>query len=187
MPSKAIGHPDTRLVVLRGNSASGKSTVAAALRARLGRGVALVQQDVLRRGVLGEHDRAGLPNIGLIETTIAYALDAGYHVIAEGIFVASHYGQMLRAVSARHAGRSHFYYFDISLLETFRRHATKPATSVGPDRLGEWFVPHDILAVPGETLIDDGESEEQIVRRILREVPFPAPPVTRAYVPEAHL
>lgn len=39
------GSPDTRLVVLRGNSGSGKSTTARTLRERLGRGTAWVEQD----------------------------------------------------------------------------------------------------------------------------------------------
>lgn len=49
----------TRLVIVRGNSGSGKSTVALAIRAQLGRTCALVQQDVLRRTVLKERDVPG--------------------------------------------------------------------------------------------------------------------------------
>jgi chloramphenicol 3-O-phosphotransferase len=51
-----VGSEETRLVVLRGNSASGKSSVAAGLREKFGRGLALVAQDNLRRVVLREHD-----------------------------------------------------------------------------------------------------------------------------------
>jgi hypothetical protein len=46
----------TKLVVLRGNAGSGKSSTAQELRRRLGRGVAWVEQDYLRRVVLREHD-----------------------------------------------------------------------------------------------------------------------------------
>lgn len=49
-----VGSPRTRLVILRGDSASGKSTIAQRLRERLGRGVAWVEQDYLRRTVLRE-------------------------------------------------------------------------------------------------------------------------------------
>ena len=45
------GSGSTRLIVLRGNSGSGKSSVAAGVRARYGRGIALVGQDNLRRFV----------------------------------------------------------------------------------------------------------------------------------------
>jgi predicted kinase len=84
-----VGSAETRLVILRGNSASGKSTIAKLLRERLGRGVAWVEQDYLRRTVLREHDRPGLPNIGLIDMVARYALDAGYHVIAAAFLVRS--------------------------------------------------------------------------------------------------
>lgn len=50
------GSGDTRLIVLRGNSASGKSTVARAVRDRYGYGIALVGQDNIRRTVLREKD-----------------------------------------------------------------------------------------------------------------------------------
>ncbi len=48
------GTSATRLIVLRGNSGSGKSTVARAVRERYGRGCAPVEQDYLREIVLRE-------------------------------------------------------------------------------------------------------------------------------------
>src|SRR5690625_2222455 len=98
------GSAVTRLIVLRGNSAAGKSTVAAELRRRFGRGIAVVAQDNLRRVVLRERDVPGGANIGLIEATARYALDHRYHVIVEGILHAARYGDMLRALRADHRG-----------------------------------------------------------------------------------
>jgi guanylate kinase len=43
MVSVPIGHRDTRLIVVRGNSGAGKSSVARELRRRHGRGCALVE------------------------------------------------------------------------------------------------------------------------------------------------
>jgi predicted kinase len=54
-----IGSGQTRLIVLRGNSGSGKSAVAKALRRSYGRGVAWVSQDLIRRTILGEKDQPG--------------------------------------------------------------------------------------------------------------------------------
>ena len=76
-----VGTEETRLVVVRGNSASRKSSVAAGLRERFGRGLALVGQDNLRRIVLRECDRPGAANIDL---TARYALDAGFHLVQLG-------------------------------------------------------------------------------------------------------
>lgn len=75
----------TRLIVLRGNSASGKSSVAAGLRERYDRGVALVSQDTLRRDVLRERDVPGGANIGLIELTVRHALDHGFHTASSSL------------------------------------------------------------------------------------------------------
>ncbi|WP_017582344.1 AAA family ATPase [Nocardiopsis valliformis] len=120
------GSPDTRLIVIRGNSGSGKSTTAAALRTRYGRGIALVGQDNLRRHVLRERERTGGANIGLIDLTARYCLDQGYHVVVEGILHSARYTDMLTALTDDHRGISRHYYFDVSFEETLLRHATKP-------------------------------------------------------------
>jgi 2-phosphoglycerate kinase len=52
--------PVPTLIVIRGNSGSGKTTAAHEVRWRYGRGCALVEQDYLRRIVLREHDIAGM-------------------------------------------------------------------------------------------------------------------------------
>lgn len=70
--------------MIRGNSASGKSAVAAAVRDRHGkRDLAIVGQDNLRRVVLREHDVPGGANIGLIDQTARFALSRGYHTLGE--------------------------------------------------------------------------------------------------------
>jgi adenylylsulfate kinase-like enzyme len=99
------GSEHTVLIVLRGNSASGKSTIAATVRERYGRGIAVVGQDNLRRIVLREHDRPHAASIGLIGMVARYALDAGYHVIVEGILYAAHYGDMAGPARRGLAGR----------------------------------------------------------------------------------
>ncbi len=85
------GTGQTRLIILRGNSGSGKSTVAKALRDAHGRGLAWVSQDLIRRVILQEKDRPGGANIGLISHVARYALDHGYHAVLDGIFYADRY------------------------------------------------------------------------------------------------
>jgi hypothetical protein len=92
------------------HSASGKSSVAAGLRERFGRGLALVGQDNPRRVVLREHDRPGAANIGLIDLTARCALDVGFHVVVEGILYADRYGDMLAQLRSDHCGPTHGYY-----------------------------------------------------------------------------
>ncbi|MFD6532624.1 AAA family ATPase [Streptomyces sp. NPDC060184] len=164
------GTAQTRLVVLRGNSASGKSAVAAGVRERFGRGVALVGQDNLRRTVLRERDRPGAANIGLIDAVARYALDAGFHVVLEGILYADHYGGMLARLRADHRGPTHGYYLDVPFEETLQRHATKPiAEVVGADDLRSWYRPLDLLPGGTETVVGASSALADTVDRVLRE------------------
>lgn len=170
-----LGDVTTRLVVLRGNSGSGKTTTAREIRRRLGRGVAWIGQDYLRRTMLREHDRADAPNIGLIDLSARYALDQGYHVILEGGFYSPHYGAMLRRLIADHAGLTGVYYFQLALDETLRRHATRPlANTVTPEQLRSWYHARDLLGVPDEQVIDAYSSLDQTVERIIRELSWAA-------------
>jgi predicted kinase len=151
----------TRLIVLRGNSASGKSSIAAEIRSRFGRGVAIVGQDYLRRTVLKERDHPGGANIGLIDLVARYALDHSMHTIIDGILYAAHYGDMLAALRDDHRGTSHFYYMDVPFEETLRRHATKPqADEYGRAEMSMWYRERDFLpggferVIPAETTLD---------------------------------
>ncbi|MGW1805619.1 kinase [Streptomyces sp. NPDC002078] len=165
-----VGTEQTRLVVLRGNSASGKSSVAAGIRDRFGRGLALVAQDNLRRIVLRERDRPGAANIGLIDAVARYALDAGYHVVVEGILYADRYGDMLARLRADHRGPTHGYYLDVPFAETLARHGTKSiATRVSEADLRDWYRRRDLLPGGVETVIGSDSSLPETVDRIMRD------------------
>jgi hypothetical protein len=163
-----VGTEETRLVVLRGNSASGKSSVAAGLRERFGRGLAVVGQDNLRRVVLRERDRASAANIGLIGLTARYALDAGFHVVVEGILDADRYGGMLARLRAEHRGPTFGYYLDIPFGETVARHVTKPiADDVSERQLRDWYRERDLLPGGAETVLGADSALHEMVERIM--------------------
>ncbi|HEU5417842.1 MAG TPA: AAA family ATPase [Streptosporangiaceae bacterium] len=173
----ATGSDHTRLIVLRGNSGSGKSSVAAALRAAYGRGLAWVSQDLLRRNILREWDRPGAVNIGLIDLTARYCLDSAYHVVMDGIFCADRYEPMLARLRDDHRGLSRFYYFDISLDETLRRHATRPqAADFGPAEMTEWYQPRNLLSSVAEEVVGESSTLQQTTDRILSQTRLLAAP-----------
>jgi adenylate kinase family enzyme len=165
------GDATTRLVVLRGNSGSGKSTTAKEVRRRVGPGVAWVEQDYLRRTLLLEHPWPDSPNIGLIDQTARYALDHGYHVILDGGLWSPVYGVMLRQLIADHAGPTGVYYFQIPFDETVRRHLTRPlSTVVAAEKMREWYEPCDLLGVPGEQIIDITSTLDDSANRIITDL-----------------
>ena len=163
-----VGHHETVLMVLRGNSASGKTSLAHAIRQRVGRGVAIVSQDMIRRDILWEHESPTGASPGLIDVTTRYALDQGYHVIVEGILGSRRHGEMFRKLVADHAGRSHCFYLDIPWEETLRRHATKPqAAEYGADLMREWFKPLDLLPQVTEHRFDETLSLDDMANQVM--------------------
>jgi predicted kinase len=165
-----IGSDQTRLIVLRGNSGSGKSTVAKALREAYGGGMAWVSQDLIRRTILGERDRPGGVNIGLIDEVTRYSLEHGYHVVLDGIFYADRYEPMLIGLARDHLGISRFYYLDVSIAETLRRHATRPqAAEFGADDMRGWYRPRDLLGGIRECIIPEPSTLEETASLILAQ------------------
>jgi adenylate kinase family enzyme len=155
-----------RLIVIRGNSGSGKGTVAKRIREVCGGRIAIVEQDYLRRFILKEKESKGTDNIGLIRQTVVYALEHGYDVILEGILVFHRYGEMLKELAQAYP-HSHFFYLDVSLEETLRRHMTKPnCNEFGEKEIREWYVPHDVTGFPGEVIIPESSSIEETVQTI---------------------
>lgn len=163
------------IVLLRGNSGSGKSTTAKLLRDKMlkfrpSRKVAIIEQDYWRRYVLKEKETEGSDNIGLIEQTVRYVIERDYDVILEGIFYSQRYGDMLRQLLAE-STENHVYYFDISFEETLRRHNTKPnAHEFGKTEMRGWYHAHDALAAEGERVLAETLSQEQIIHEILHDL-----------------
>lgn len=163
----------SRLVIIRGNSGSGKTTVAKRLQHELGYGTMLVSQDVLRREILRVKDGPDNPSIQLIYDTVMYGNKIGYDVILEGIFANKHYGKMIQELFSDFKGTIFAYYFDVSLEETLRRHNTKPvANNYGEAELRQWWNDKDYLGIMQEKLFDHTKSEDQILQKILEDVPI---------------
>ncbi|MFC8852470.1 M15 family metallopeptidase [Streptomyces sp. NPDC057144] len=173
-------------MVIRGNSASGKSSVAQSLRARYGRGVAIVGQDVIRRNVLREHNTARGANIALLGKIARAALDAGFHVVLEGILYADRYGHMITSLVRDHRGVSSCYYLDVPLEATLVRHASKADAAylaqVTDTHLTSWYRELDLLPGGLETVIPADSTLQNTVARIVGDTdltaaaPSPPPP-----------
>jgi adenylate kinase family enzyme len=160
---------DNKLIVLRGNSGSGKSTVAKALREKSKSKVAIVEQDYLRRFILKEKENEGTDNIALIQQTIEFSLDRGYDVILEGILYFPRYREMLKNL-VEQCPNNHFYYFDISFEETLKRHATKANShEFGEKEMRDWYKPNEQTGFSSERIISETFSLEDVVQKIIVE------------------
>lgn len=160
----------TTLVVIRGNSGSGKTTTAREVRRRYGRGAALIEQDYFRRIVLREHGGSAMSPVapGFIDVNVRHLLGAGYHVVLEGILDGRGYASMLRQLLADHTGPSHVFYLDVDFDETVRRHLGRAEPiPVTAEQMREWHIPLDVLGVDGEHVVPQSSTFEQTVATIL--------------------
>ena len=157
----------SRLVILRGNSGSGKTTVSKLLQKELGYGTMLVSQDVIRREILRVRDEESNPAIQLIYDLCMYGNRTGYIVILEGILSNKKYGSMVKKLIDDFDGDVDVYYFDIPFEETVRRHSNKSNShEFGEKEMKEWWKDRDYLRVQGEKMINENMTQEHIVNLI---------------------
>ncbi|WP_163541657.1 kinase [Occultella kanbiaonis] len=168
------GSTDSRLIVIRGNSGSGKSHLAQAIRDARPRGIAIVGHDVLRRQILHVRDHPGALSVPYIDLSARFALDHGLHVVIEGILHSESYGPMLTSLRADHRGVTRCYRYDLDLDETLRRHRTKPlAAEVTEDAVRSWYRAADPVHGLDETSLGATVSLRSALDRVLVDTGWP--------------
>jgi deoxyadenosine/deoxycytidine kinase len=158
-----------KLIILRGPSGSGKSSVAKKLQDMLGAKTALVEQDYFRRFILREKDTEDGIRTDLISTVAKFILSKGYNVILEGIFYSKRYSGMFQEILEAHPRGNHCYYFDVSLEETLKRHAAKNEPGFGEEKMREWYKDKDLLPELDEILIPESLTLEEAVEAIAKD------------------
>jgi predicted kinase len=158
--------PSTRdarcLLVLRGPSAAGKSTVASELASACVGKMAILEEDYFRRVVLQRKDEDRVACRRMLHASALAALESGFHVVLDGILNAGHYREMIADLADRTPGGTFLYYFDVSLEETLRRHQTKPiAGHVPPSSLRDWYGAASPLGHPAEMIIPETFTPKQ--------------------------
>ena len=161
---------DNKLIILRGNSGSGKSTAAKKLREASSRKIAIIEQDYIRREIFCEKDKFdNAVYIGAIKLLVEYALEKGYDVILEGILGTRRHKPMIQELLEK-CPNNYIYYFDVSLEETVRRHETKNNKHVfGEKEMREWYKEKDLLGLPNEKVIPESNTLEETLEMILEE------------------
>jgi predicted kinase len=162
---------ESKLIIIRGNSGSGKTTTAKSLQYHLGHGTLLVSQDNVRRDMLKVHDREGNLSIDLIRQIAEYGKDKCEYVIVEGILYRDRYGEMLNHLIQFFNQKTHTYYFDLSFEETVIRHnSSSKRTEFGEDSLRAWWNPKDCLGVDGEMILTNEMSQKDVLNLILNQL-----------------
>ena len=142
-----------KIVVLRGNSGSGKSTVAKALQEKIGRGTLLISQDYVRREMLwtrgGADNKSLSKSIDLLKHLVFFGHKNCEFTILEGTLYVDEDTEKLFEKIKKLFGTSVFaYYFDLPFEETLKRHATKPiAQEWGEAEMRKWWRKKDFLKI----------------------------------------
>ncbi|PCC33730.1 AAA family ATPase [Brachybacterium alimentarium] len=166
-----IGTTASRLIIIRGNSGSGKTQLAHEIRHARPRGVAIISHDILRREILRVRDHPGALSVEYIDLSARFALNHGLHVVVEGILHSEIYGDMLARLVNDHRGVSRCYRYDLALAETLRRHRTKPlAAEVSEEQVSSWYRPTDPVEALPELVFDATVSAETALDAVLSGV-----------------
>ena len=156
-----------KLVIIRGNSGSGKSSLAGKLQTHYGRGTLLISQDTVRRDTLKEKVEPGNLSIGLTETLARFGYEHDLLVLVEGFYETDIYGQMLERLKKIFAPQVFAYYYDLSFEETVRRHQTRAKQEeLTPADMKRWWKDRDFLGWEEEAFFTDDDSLEAAFDKI---------------------
>ena len=156
-----------KLIILRGNSGSGKTTIAKELQKKFGRNTMLISQDMIRRDMLKVKDGENTLAVPLMKELLIYGNKHSEIVILEGIMYADWYKSLFELAVLLYDTRVYAYYFDLPVEETLKRHQTKPnCNDFGEEEMRRWWREKDFSAILNEVSITSDKDKEIIVSEI---------------------
>ncbi len=161
-----------KLVILRGNSGSGKSTVARALQKKLGPNTMLISHDMIRMQILNVWGKEGIRrSLPLMIQLVKYGRRHSEVTILEGVLDSTEYHPLFEACVGLYGSDIFAWYYDLPFEETLRRHGTKPnRMDFGEEEMRRWWREKDYLPLISETILGQEWSLEGAVEIISRGV-----------------
>ena len=161
----------SKIIILRGNSGSGKTTVANALQKKLGRGTLIISQDVIRREMLWVRDGSETKAISLLIDLIKYGKKNCDFLILEGILNAVWYKELFEIIKLEFNGSIYAYYYDLSFEETLQRHQTKSnCNDFGENDMKQWWNEKDFIKIIEEKILAQELSIDETVDIIIKDI-----------------
>ena len=161
-----------KLIILRGNSGSGKTSAAKALQEKFGPNTMRISHDMIRMEILHTWSKEGIEKSEpLMIELLKYGRAHSEITVLEGILPAEPYRRLFEAAKEEYLDQIFAYYYDLSFEETLRRHSTKPnREDFGEEDMRRWWVGKDLLPNITETVLTEEWSLEDAVERIYRDV-----------------
>lgn len=161
----------SKLIIIRGNSGSGKTTVANNLQKRLGRNTLVISQDVVRREMLWVNDGKDTLAIPLMISLLKYGREHCIYVILEGILKASWYKPLFETAVHEFGSEIYAYYYDILFEETLRRHESKSKKlEFGEAEMRRWWNEKDYIGLFPEKNFNEDITSDCAVSMICNDL-----------------
>lgn len=147
----------SKLIIIRGNSGSGKTTIAKLLQQKFGHNTMLISQDVVRRDMLRVIDGMDTKALPLMKELLIYGNNNCEIVILEGILYADWYKPLFKVALEVFGNNIFAYYYDLDFEETLERHQTKPnKNEFGSEAMRNWWRDKDYISIIPEKTLTKG-------------------------------
>lgn len=160
-----------KLIILRGNSGSGKSTVARALQRHFGINTLMISQDNVSRDMVYALEGGDDYTQALAMYILSYGHENNPITIMDGIFKKHQYEKLLKYAKDLYGDEIYAYYFDLPFEETLKRHETRwKVKEFGKEEMKRWWKDRDFLGFISEKIITKELSKEEIVNMIIHDI-----------------
>ena len=161
-----------KLIILRGNSGSGKTSVAKALQKKFGSNTMLLSHDMIRREMLHVWSAEGIiKSEPLMVNLLKYGKKNSEITIMEGVLPADAYSRLFETAVEEYGQNIFAYYYDLPFEETMVRHSTKPnRNDFGEAAMRQWWKEKDFLPMISEKILHKDLSFEDAVSMIYNQV-----------------
>lgn len=160
-----------KLIIIRGNSGSGKTSVSKALQEKFGENTMLISQDMVRREILHTRDGADTKALPLMTELLKYGRRNSRVTILEGIMVAEWYMPLFETAIKEFGSEIYAYYYDLPFEETVTRHSTRAKkTEFGEEDMRRWWVEKDYMKIIPEKILTKEIGLDEAADMIFRDV-----------------
>lgn len=157
-----------KLIILRGNSGSGKTSVSKELQKKFGKNTMRISQDMIRIKMLFAKDKEAL---SLIANLLKYGRKNSEITILEGILDSEQYRPLFETAVSEYCENIFAYYYDLPFEETLLRHETKPnRADFGEEDMRRWWKEKDFIGIIPEKIITKDMSLSETVDMIFNDV-----------------